>query len=351
MNIGIICEFNPFHAGHKYLIDSVKKSGDNIICCMSSNFVQRGDFAVYDKFTRAKTALQNGADLVIELPTAFSTLSAEGFAQSAVHLLQNLGVTDALAFGAKCDNLEDLRALSKQLQSADTQKEIAEQMKNGVSYPVARRAVVNSPLLDSPNNILATEYLKFTSLPCISVKRIGGGHDSNDTEYSSSAIRANLTGDDVCLMKRCERAVLAKLRCMSADDFEKIADVNEGLQNRIYNAARQATSLEELYNLIKTKRYTMSRIKRIILRAYLGIYGTSYEVPYIRVLGFTQSGKTLLGEIKQKSSLPIVTGINDCPGEHLPFFEEECRYTDLYVLGYPTPKCCGNEQTQKLIVL
>ncbi|MCD7723391.1 MAG: nucleotidyltransferase family protein [Clostridiales bacterium] len=348
MNIGIICEFNPFHKGHKYLIDSVKGAGDSVICCMSSNFVQRGDFAIYDKFTRAKTALQNGADLIIELPTPFCTLSAEGFAKSAVGLLENLKVIDKIAFGAECADIGILTDASKKLQSPGVQQQIALEMKSGISYPAARKKVLGSQLFDCPNNILALEYLKFATLPCVAVKRIGLGHDSGDPEYSASAIRATLSGENVSLMQNCERAVLARLRGMAPADFAAVADVSEGLENRIYRAARQATSLEELYGLIKTKRYTMSRVKRIVLRSFLGIEGAECDVPYIHVLGFTQSGKALLGKIKEKSPLPIITGVGDCDDKQKRLFERECYFTDLHALGYPTPLPCGREQRARL---
>lgn len=351
MNIGIICEFNPFHLGHKHLIDSVKKDDDNVICCMSGNFVQRGEFAVYDKFVRTKIALQNGADIVIELPTVYSTLSAEGFCKAGIEILESTGIIDKIAFGAENDNIEELKTLAQTLKEPATQKIIKEEMKKGFSYPVARKNVIDSDLIDSPNNILGIEYLKATKLPAVAVKRIGKGHDSDDKDYSASEIRKTLDINEISSMKNCESAILSKLRRMTKDDFLKIEDVNEGLQNRIFDAVRNATSLEELYDLIKSKRYTHSRIRRIILRAYLDIYEIPKEVPYIRILGFNEKGKKLLSNMKKNSAKPIITKIRDCDDKTISFFEQECKFTDLYNLGYKKPLPCGTEQRSQIVIM
>ncbi len=351
MVTGIVCEFNPFHSGHKYLIDCVKKNrSDSVICCMSGNFVQRGEFAIDNKFRRAETALKNGADLIIELPTVYSTLSAEGFCRAGVTLIEKTGVAEQLAFGAETDNIEMLSKTASALNEAATQKRIALEMKKGISFPQARSIVIGSDILDTPNNILAVEYLRCTTLPGIAFKRIGKGHDSDDSEYSSAAIRAQMSLNEISSLYNCEKAVLAKLRCMSREDFLITADVCEGLENRIFDAVRQATSLDELYSLIKTKRYTHSRIRRIVLRAYLGITTDIPEnPPYIRVLGFNEKGRKLLCEMKKKSSLPIVTKMSDCTGDTLAFFKQECAFTDLYNLGYKKPLPCGTEQRSQIV--
>lgn len=351
MNIGIICEFNPFHKGHKHLIDSVKNENDNVICCMSGNFVQRGEFAVYDKFKRARTAIENGADLVIELPAVYSTLSAEGFCKAGIEILESTNIVDKIAFGAENENVEELKEIARKLQNDEIQNQIKEEMKKGISYPAARKNIIGSDLLDSPNNILGIEYLKATKLPAIAVKRIGKGHDSDDENYSASEIRKTLDSNQISSMKNCESAILSKLRRMSKEDFSKIEDVSEGLQNRIYDAVRKATTLDEVYELIKSKRYTHSRIRRIILRAYLDIYDIPKEVPYIRILGFNEKGKKLLSDIKKSSTKPIITKISDCDKTTLPFFEEECKFTDIYNLGYKKPLPCGTEQRSQIVII
>lgn len=351
MVTGVICEFNPFHNGHKYLIDKIKENGNFVICCMSGNFVQRGEFAVFDKFTRAETALKGGADLVIELPSACATLSAEGFAKSAVKLLETTGIVDEIAFGAENDKISELKKFSEMLNDESIKFKITNEMKKGIPYHTARKNILKTDLLDSPNNILACEYLRFASVPCRAIKRIGKGHDTDDLLYSASAIRKTLDKNKTSSIENCEIALLAKLRQMSKDEFKKIADVNEGLENRIFDAVKTAGSLTELYDLIKTKRYTMSRIKRIVLRAYLGIEDDSAQAPYIRILGFNDTGRNLLSEMKKTADLPIITKYSQCSDDIKEYFEKECLYTDLYNLGYKKPLPCGTEQRARIITV
>lgn len=353
MITGIICEFNPFHKGHKYLIDTVRESSDGVVCVMSGNLVQRGAFAVYDKFTRAKSALENGADLIIELPCAYSTMSAKGFAKYAVQILEATGVVDEIAFGAECDDISKLKEAAEEVKKNDAQ--IKAEIAKGISYPAARKKAVNSDILDTPNNILAIEYISETKLPCRAVKRIGKGHDTDDKEYSASAIREHLCLDEICTMKNCETAILAKLRTMDRDDFLQIDDVSEGLENRIIEAVRTSSSIDEIYDKIKTKRYTHSRIRRIILRAYLGItkdYST--DAPYIRILGFSKIGREILSAMKKNANLPIISRYSDINGltpDGQKLFKLECRCTDLYNLGYKKPLPCGTEQRSKIIIV
>ncbi len=353
MNLGIICEFNPFHKGHKHLIDSVKKDDNKIICAMSGNFVQRGEMAVYDKYQRARVALENGADLVIEIPTVCSTLSAQGFARAGVEILEATGICQGIAFGAECDNTDELLNISKEIIEKD--EEIKAQLKSGVSYPRARREVIDSPLLDSPNNILAIEYLTCTSLKPYAVKRIGKGHDTDDEEYSASEIRKHLSPNEIASLKNCESAVLYKLRSMTAEDFKKIDDVSEGLENRIVQAVKTASSLEELYDNIKTKRYTHSRIRRIILRAFLSIDGKAEPQPrYLHILGFNSAGRQLLGEMKKTAELPVICKYSDVFNydENVQrLYKQECLFTDIYNLGFNPVRPCGKEQASKIVTI
>ncbi len=353
MVTGIICEFNPFHKGHKYLIDTVKKDGSSVICVMSGSFVQRGECAVYDKFTRAKAALENGADLVIELVSELSVQSAQGFAEAGVKLLEATGVCDSIAFGAECDDLNELIRISEEIKKRDG--EIKSELEKGLSYPAARKKVIDSPVLNEPNNILAVEYLSCTKLKPIAVKRIGKGHDSDDAEYSASEIRKALDKSETASIYNIERAILSRLRTMSPEDFAKIDDVSEGLENRIYEAVKTASSLDELYSMIKTKRYTHSRIRRIILRAYLGISSAIPKKPlYIRILGFNGKGRELLGNMKKSATLPIITKYADAKaygGAILEAFERESAYTDLYNLSFLTPRPSETDKTQKIIII
>lgn len=353
MITGIICEFNPFHAGHKHLIDCVRSFSDGIVCVMSGNLVQRGEFAIYDKFTRARAALENGADLVLELPCAYSTMSAKGFAKYAGQILTAAGVIDQLAFGAECDDEKKLQIAAQKIRECDAL--IKQKLDEGLSYPAARKAAIGCDLLDTPNNILAIEYINEIALPFTAVKRIGKGHDSDDMHYSASAIRSTLSTNDICSIKNCEKAILAKLRAMNTNDFLEIEDVSEGLENRIIDAVRSSSGIDEIYDKIKTKRYTHSRIRRIILRAYMGITKEySQDVPYIRILGFNKKGNEILSQMKKSAALPIISRYSDIKelndfGKSL--FELECRCTDLYNLGYKNPLPCGTEQRSKIIIV
>ena len=351
MNFGVICELNPLHKGHKYLFDICKKNGDGLICAMSGNFTQRGDFAVYNKFERAQTAIKNGADLVIEIPALCTIQSAQGYAKSGVKILESTGVCDCLAFGAETDDIAQLKAVSQKIKDCDEQ--IIQALSSGVSYPAARQSAVNSPLLETPNNILAIEYLTYTKLDAMAVKRLGKGHDSDDINYSASEIRKHLDKDEICTLERCERAVLYKLRNMTSEDFLKIEDVSEGLENRIEKCVKEATSLDGLYDAIKTKRYTHSRIRRIVLRAFLGITRDMPSQPeYLRILAFNERGREMLAQMKKTAKLPIITKYANITNEYIKeLFDLECKFTDIYNLGLKTPLPCGEEQRSKVIIL
>lgn len=353
MITGIICEFNPFHSGHKYLIDKVKGDGDSVICVMSGNFVQRGEMAVFDKVKRTRSALEGGADLVIELPTPYVTKSAEGFARAGIQLIEATGIADRFACGAECDDEDTLYEIASRIKKH--QPDIAAAMKDGLTYPAARKKVIDSTVLDSPNNILALEYISAaTSLKGKFVKRIGEGHDSNDEKYSASAIRKTFSSDTVVSLGNCEKAVLAVLRRMTADDFSKIEDVGDGLENRLCQIAKTAVSLEEFYDSVKAKCYTHSRIRRIVLRSFLGIEKGSYpeNPPYLRVLGFNENGKQLLSMMKEKAKLPVVTRTADIKrldSSCKSLFDIECRCTDLYNLGYKKPLPGNTEQRFQIV--
>lgn len=361
MVFAVVAEFNPFHKGHKHLIDTVKKDGDFVIAVMSGNFVQRGDFAILTKWDRARTALQNGVDLVIELPTPFAIKSAEGFAYSGVSIINSLGCVDKIAFGTENDNIFELENVAELLLDEKTNRMIDEELKKGMSYPSARKKVANSPVLDTPNNILAVEYIKAlknlnSHIQCIPVKRIGNGHDSMETGHFPSAtfLRSQMKNDvNVCLMENCQSAVLSKLRTMTKEEFLEIEDVGEGLENRIVQALKTSKSVPELYDSIKCKRYTHSRIRRIILRSYLNIKKEDWQhIPYIKILGFNENGKNLMKQIKSSCNLPIVQKFSDRKslndyGKSL--IDKECVCTDLYALGFEPILDCGLEMTKSIV--
>lgn len=343
----IICEYNPFHNGHKFHIEETRRKtgADAVVAIMSGNFVQRGDIAVFPKTLRAQAAIKSGADLVLELPVPFSTGSAEFFAQGAVRTLDSLGTIDFLSFGAECNNAQRLLEIA-QLFSCEPPEFtdlIKLYSKDGLSFPAARaKAAVEfagadfGETLSSPNNILGIEYckalLKLNSKikPCV-IGRTGAGHDAETTDgsfASASFIRKLLSegspqkafsflpefakeifkNQPLHSIKAIENAILCELIKMPADRLREISDVAEGLENRIKDAALSANSLDELIESVKTKRYTHSRVRRIILSAFLGITDNDRKAPpqYIKILDHNEIGQKIIAAAKKTATIPIV---------------------------------------------
>lgn len=395
MNYGIVAEFNPFHNGHKYIVDILLNNGENTVTAvMSESFVQRGEGACVPPNERVKMALSCGVDLVLSLPVAYATASAERFAEGGVQILGSLGCIDALGFGSESGNTAVLEACAKAVENPEFTLFLEKRLNEGVSFPVARQKALGdmcgesfAEVLGSPNDILGVEYIKainknnFNIKP-FAIKRIGVAHDSEDVFQnicSASSIREMMKNEEdfskfmpkesadifVDAIRKgkalwdfsvIEKAILFKLRTMTAQDFEKIPDVSEGLEYRISDAVRSSTTLSEILEKIKTKRYTHSRLRRIILNAFLGVTRDDiYEsVPFIRVLGFNDRGAQLLRDAKNKAKLPIVTKSSDVKSLSMnaqKAFELECRARDLYSLCLPIPDVCGKEMTDKLIVL
>jgi len=394
MNYGIVAEFNPFHNGHKYLVDSLKqKENDTVTAVMSGNFVQRGEPAVLDVNLRTKIALMSGVDLVLSLPFPYCSATAEKFALSGVIVLDSLNCLDSLGFGSESNDKETLLECAKNLRTLDFNLLVSKLAESGVSFPTAREQAVKelfgekeAELLQKSNDILGVEYAKAllelnSKLDITTVKRTGASHDSNDgTQNIRSASLIRTFIDDLDEVKsfvpnesfeilkeatenkkiidysKYELSLLFKLRTMSLEELSKLPDVNEGLEYRIFEAVRNSTSYSELLEKIKTKRYTLSRIRRILLFAYLGVTKELLEtpVPYIRVLGFNEKGAKLLKECKEKAKLPIVTRPKDLKnldenGKNI--FNLECKARDVYSLCLQSPDICGKEMTEKIIVI
>lgn len=334
----VICEFNPFHNGHKYLLDQIRSQGfDTIICVMSGSFTQRGEAAVSSKFERTRTALKNGADLVIELPTPYAVASAERFAKGGVEIIAATGVVEKVFFGSEAGDIEVIKKAALATENEKVQELLKARMNQGEYYPSALEKAVEevfgsevSRVLKEPNNTLGVEYVKELlkrGIEAGTVKRKAVAHDSNEAAggfASASLIREMIfKGEGVAPFVPCgdfsnpaktefgERAVLYKLKSMSAEEIATLPDVTEGLQNRIYSAARASATLEGLLAEVKTKRYTMARIRRIITSAMLGITKDlqSTPVPYLRILGMTEKGKEALSVISKKTNLPVITSV------------------------------------------
>lgn len=381
--VGIIAEFNPLHTGHKRIIDCAHTLGDTVVCVISGNFVQRGDVAVISKQQRAKFALLCGADIVAEMPVLWSMSTAQNFALAGVWQLYNLGC-DKIVFGSECGDINALKNAAEVLCSDGFFEKATQKAKSGVTFAVAREQAaselgVDFTLLRNPNDNLGIEYIiaaKKLNLPiefhCI--KRIGA-HDSaeiTDGYVSASYIRQELLRgnigyterfmpreirgiiqqEHIADIKRLENAILCSLRTKTADDFKNLPDISEGLENKICFSARVATSLDELYNMIKTKRYTLARIRRLVLSAFLGLDNQFFmkTPPYVRVLGFSNQGASHLKAAQ--SVIPVVTRavqIKQLQADAQKVYDTECRATDIYALSLSKPLECGTEQRMKLL--
>lgn len=347
MICGVIAEFNIFHNGHKYLLSEARKHTDAVVAVMSGDFVQRGDVAIFDKYTRARAALQNGADLVLELPTCYALNAAPNFASGGVGILDALGVVDALIFGSECGDTDALKtaALKIENESEDISEAVRKGMSEGMSYPAALSAAHgDNGLLSQSNNILAVEYIRALTrresrIRPITLPRVGCAHDSadvNNSYASASHIRALLRqGADVSRFIPCEApdmkysrslsrldtALTAKLRTVSPEKLSEINEVSEGLENRLIETAMCYDTFEEIAAAVKCKRYTLSRIRRALIAALLDFTKDIYtpDPEYIRVLGMTGAGAAILKEAKNKCAVPIITKTADYKGKSKSF--------------------------------
>lgn len=379
--IGIVGEYNPFHYGHKHHIAETKRLlGEDcpVVCAMSGDFIQRGEAAVYSKFARAEAAVRSGVDLVLELPVAWALSSAEGFARGAVGILGSTGVVTHLSFGSECGETEPLETLAEilidPLIGADIRSELEAQ--EGIPFALARqRAVAKrvgelSNQLETPNNILAVEYIKAIyeqglSIKPVTIQRFGSGHDEiseNGRNKSAAEIRMALAnGADIAasvpesayevyrredklgrgpvLMANLESAMISRLRMLPESAFAALPDAGEGLSNRFAKAAREESGLDAVIAASKSKRYALSRIRRMAMCAVLGISaGMSREIPpYARVLAANARGCALLREMDGKSRIPVITkpaAVKELDPECRAVFDLCSSAHDLYVLGY-----------------
>ena len=390
---GIICEYNPFHNGHIYHIRKTRENGaTHIAAVMSGNFVQRGDTAIMDKLERARLAVRSGADLVIELPVQYSLASAENFASGAVHLLDSLGAVDELSFGSECG---DTRKLLKAMETVDLAAlthadEIKSIMEKGYTYPRALNSVVNgydpeaAAVIAEPNNTLAVEYLRAlkrsgSAMEPFTVMREKAAHDGTEasdgfasasmlremiengesidsftTEEWAAAVRNAVKNGETASMSRLERVILYKLRTCSVEEIAQICDVGQGLEHRIYGA-RMAGSLDELLFTVKTKRYTMARIRRIMLALLIGITKTDMEQlpPYGRILAFNERGREILARAKGSAVIPFgssIAKLSQLGDTAERFAELEIRASDIYGLALDTVTSAQKDYRAKIMI-
>jgi len=363
MNIvGIIAEYNPLHNGHVYHIKKAKEltNADYVVVLMSGSFTEQGNIAVLDKFTRAKIAIENGADLVIELPTIYATSSAENFAKGAINILNSLGCITHLAFGAETDNIEALQEIAKTCIDKEGQiiSDTKEYLKQGITSAMARDNALKALLkpkyhemINKPNNILGIEYLKSlyglkSQIKPVLIKRFKSSHNDckivNSGEYTSStAIRETLSTSTLTLEETVKsisqfvpqnviyeltkndfktneniwKFLKYEIIRLGKDGLKNIAEVTEGLENKLYDSVAKSNSYNEYIATVKSKRYTLSRIKRICVYIILGITKDLREslkdVNYCRILKVKESSKDLLSLISNSATNTIITKFTD----------------------------------------
>lgn len=396
--VGLVTEYNPFHNGHLHHLDISKEKtkSDYSVAVMSGNFLQRGEPALLDKWTRAKMAVENGVDLVIELPTIYACQSAEYFAYGAVNILDSLGVIDSISFGSEAGDLEKLDMIASVLY--DEPEEFKEMLKNsldtGVPFPKARTSAIIQymenfldididiietikSLMSNPNNILGIEYLKAikklnSSIIPYTIQRVGSHYSSKRLEgdiSSATAIRKSIFENNKlsCISKTVPKAtydilkdslnefgsfnrlenyndiLIYLIRTMEKKKLKKLLDIDEGLENRIIKCGSKYNNITNILDCVKTKRYTYTRLQRILTHMLITLYEDEFlslhkkGPQYIRILGFNKKGIEILSQAKQKSSLPIITKFANYRKSDNPYLHSMIEYdiksTDIYFLG------------------
>lgn len=354
-----IAEFNPFHNGHKHLIDLMREDGGAAVAIMSGNYVQRGGCSVYDKFTRARVAVQCGVDLVLELPLIYSLASAEYFARGAVDTLTAFGVVDELWFGSEAERLEGLELIAGLLieEPNEFKTVLDENLRQGRGFAASRKAAVQAllgdtaDLLDEPNNILGIEYLKAikrsgSPIIPVTVPRAQVGHDSDEKGESIASakyLRESMkTGENIdsyvpyptvfepVFSKRFDQLISYRLKITDIDELMSLPDCNEELARRLLRASGSNT-LEGIIASAHTRAYADSRLRRILFNLILNNRNKEYLEPtYIRALAFSRRGAEILRLADGKSGL-TVTSRGGALKDH-DIFRQECRGTDVYNL-------------------
>ena len=386
---GIIAEYNPFHNGHAYLAEKARQSGcTHVVAVMSGNFVQRGEPALMHHSDRTRAALNCGVDLVLQLPGVYAVSSAQSFARAGIEILNALGCVDSLVFGSECGDSEKIADTARLIYGEEIKPYLASELEKGITFAAARENALRkinpecADIIQSPNNILGVEYVAAlerinSGISPVTFERIGAAHDSDENENgiaSASMIRKSvLSGENasefvpaeareiysksaVSDAKRIENAVLYKMKTTTPQELAKAPDVSEGIENRIVAAAKQASSLDELYALAKTKRYSHARIRRIIINHFLTVTADDLRLsaPYIRVLGFNSKGAELLKIAKNTARLPLVTKASDIGNlgeEAQRIFSLECIAGDIFALCMENPSDCTAEKDCRPVII
>ncbi len=375
--VGITAEYNPFHRGHAFLLRRVRERfgpDTPVIAALSGDFVQRGEAAVFSKFARAEAAVRCGVSLVLEIPLPWCLSSAEGFARGGVGLLQASGVVDTVCFGSECGDADKLLLCAEELDSPEYVFALREKLRSGVSYAAARAEALSSicseagEILRCPNDILGVEYIRAGKklgfdAGFVPFCRDGTAHDG--TGSASDLRRAMAVGAEWLGALPVEAAhvfsreiregrgpvrpedlrlpLISRLRERTREDFAAIPDAGEGLENRLFDASRRENSPEGIAAAAKSKRYALSRLRRMVMCAALGVTAdmAGGVPPYLRVLALDEKGALLLREMRERATLPVITKPAHIRQEHEEarrIFDISSRAHDLYVLGYRDPE-------------
>lgn len=388
---GVVAEFNPFHLGHAKLIASLREAGvTHVAAVMSGAFVQRGEAALCDKWSRAEAALAGGVDLVLELPLPMAAAPAPRFAAGGVGTLGALGCVERLCFGSECGDAARLQAAADAMTGPAFAAALKAELDRGVTFAAAQQVALTAAggegeLLAAPNDTLAVAYLAANAaLPSpmtpLAVRREGAAHDGAPAGGIASAswirdrwrageyeeARPFLPGESFALLtreteggrcpadlSRLETATLAALRAMDDGKLAALPDVSEGLEHRLRRAVRGAASVEQVLTAAKTKRYTHARLRRILLYALLGVDRGLWASPprYLRVLAMNGRGREILAAAGP--ALPLLIRARDADaldegGKAV--LAAECRADDLFALAQPVVQPCGQTLTRGVIV-
>ena len=404
--LGIIAEYNPFHNGHLYHLEHSKKITNSkySIAVISGNFTQRGDTSIVDKWSKTEMAIQNGVDLVLELPLLYSISSAENFATGAIKILDSLNIIDNISFGSECEDISILNNIAEILcnEPSSFKTILASSLDSGLSYPKARELALSHyfsdtpnflEIISSPNNILGIEYIKAlkklnSKINPISISRINNNY--NDIKYSgniasATSIRTLLkekkinelynllpkdsyqilnknieNGNFVPDIYTFEKEIIYSLRKMQLNDISRLAEVSEGLEFKLKKSANSCNNLINLLDLLKSKRYTISKLRRILLYVLLGITKNDLELsknitPYIRILGFNENGKKILSNISKKNpNMQIITSVKNFmdlnTNNNLKLMlQKDILATNIYTLGFTKNSPSNLDYTHKII--
>ena len=362
---GVVAEYNPFHYGHIHHLNETKKKCGASVAVMSGNFVQRCEPAVCDKYARAKMAVLGGVDLVVSLPVRYALGSAEKFAYGAVSVLNALGFVDCLSFGSESGDIAEIISIADKIDNVSPE-EIKKAMKGGKSFAESRFEIIGEKQ-KGPNDVLAVEYIRAlkrlgSEIKPMCVRRTDGylesatelrrkimnGDFSSLPDFSAKIIREEAEkGRAPADIGNLERTILGFIRNASPESFEGIYGINqkEGMDRRLLLSAK-ASSLEELYETVKTKRNTVSAVKRAVFSSYLRIKNEPLSpVPFIHVLAFSETGKSMIKKID--GDIPVVFNMSKIKDIYPEYADEERRATDFYYLSTPSVYRGYDEYTRK----